>query len=111
MRAMGQLAHELRKSFLRKLGDLPAGGFAELIATWLNSQGVGSLRGVRRPTSSGTEMHFAGVRRPGGPEEVRIGIVVLRGSRRTRPGPRGRPRARNRDARLGPPLRRRHRGP
>jgi hypothetical protein len=80
LRAIERYAHELRRGFLRKLGDLPAGGFAELFATWLNSQGVGSLRGVRRPSSSGTEMHFAGVRRRG-PEEVRIGIVVLRGSR------------------------------
>jgi len=80
MRALDRYVEQVRRSFLRKLGDLPAGGFAELIATWLNHEGVGALRGVRRPGSSGTEMHFAGVRRRG-PEEVRIGILVLRGAR------------------------------
>jgi hypothetical protein len=91
MRALDRYVEQVRRSFLRKLGDLPAGGFAELIATWLNHEGVGALRGVRRPGSSGTEMHFAGVRRRG-PEEVRIGILVLRGARDDGGAPVGRER-------------------
>lgn len=91
MRALDRFVDGVRRSFLRKLADLPAGGFAELLATWLNHEGVGALRGVRRPGSSGTEMHFAGVRRRG-PEEVRIGIVVLRGQREDAGAPVGRER-------------------
>ena len=91
MRGLDRYVEQVRRSFLRKLGDLPAGGFAELLATWLNYEGVGALRGVRRPGSSGTEMHFAGVRRRG-PEEVRIGILVLRGAREDGAAPVGRER-------------------
>ncbi|MBN8616227.1 MAG: restriction endonuclease [Deltaproteobacteria bacterium] len=78
VRAAERHQETVRRSFLRKIGDLPAAGFAELIATWLNAEGVAGLRGVRRPTSSNQEMHFAGTLRRGF-EELRLAIVVVRG--------------------------------
>jgi hypothetical protein len=59
---------------------MPAAGFAEIIATWLNAEGVTALRAVRRPGSSSREFHFAGVLRRGA-EENRLALVVLRGGR------------------------------
>jgi hypothetical protein len=67
----------VHRAFLRKLEDLPAAGFAELVATWLNAEGVGSLRAVRRPGSSGVELHLAGTLRRG-QEEVHVALLVLR---------------------------------
>jgi hypothetical protein len=77
IRAAERQRSEVRRAFLRKIAELPPAGFAELIATWLSAEGVSSLRGVRRPTSSSTEMHFAGVLRKGH-EETRVAILVLR---------------------------------
>lgn len=71
---------EARRAFLARVNDLPTAGFAELLATWMNGEGVTSLRAVRRPGSSSGEFHFAGVRKRG-PEEERLAIVVLRGGR------------------------------
>jgi len=68
---------QVRRAFVSRLNDLPTGGFAELVATWLNAEGVTGLRAVRRPTSSGRELHFAGTLRRGA-EETRIAFVVLR---------------------------------
>lgn len=80
VRAAERQRHEIRRAFIRKIADLPPAGFAELIATWLSTEGVGSLRGVRRPTSSAQEMHFAGVLRSGH-EETRLAILVVRDAR------------------------------
>jgi hypothetical protein len=68
---------QVRRSFVMRLNDLPTGGFAELVATWLNAAGVTGLRAERRPTSSGRELHFAGTLRRGA-EDTRIAFVVLR---------------------------------
>lgn len=70
----------LHRAFLRKVQDLPPGGFAELMATWLNAEGVSTLRGVRRPGASSNELHLAGVLRRG-PEETRLAITVIRDGR------------------------------
>jgi Restriction endonuclease len=78
--ASERYAHELRRALIQKLSELPTAGFAELIATWLNGEGVIALRAVRRPGSTGNELHFAGTRKSGS-EELRIAIVVLRGGR------------------------------
>jgi hypothetical protein len=80
LRAAERHQETVRRSFLRKLSDLPAAGFAEILATWLNAEGITSLRGVRRPTSSPQEMHFAGTLRRGF-DEMRVAIVVLRDGR------------------------------
>ena len=66
--------------FLKKLSDLPAAGFVELLATWLNAEGVTGLRAVRRPTSSDKELHLAGTLRRAH-EQVPLAIVVLRDGR------------------------------
>jgi hypothetical protein len=71
---------QVRRAFLRKLQELPSAGFVELVATWLNAEGVSGLRAVRRPGSSAQEIHLAGVLRRGA-EETRIAIVVLRDGR------------------------------
>jgi hypothetical protein len=73
-------AAELRRALIQKLSELPTAGFAELLATWLNAEGVTALRAVRRPGSSGSELHFAGTRKSGS-EEVRLAIVVQRSGR------------------------------
>ncbi|MCG8555465.1 MAG: HTH domain-containing protein [Proteobacteria bacterium] len=69
-----------RRLFVNKLCDLPLTGFAEFIATWLNAEGVASLRAVRRPGSSTNELHFAGTLRRGS-EERRLALVVRRDRR------------------------------
>jgi restriction endonuclease Mrr len=73
-------ANELRRALIQKLNELPTAGFAELVATWLNTEGVIALRAVRRPGSTGSELHFAGTRKSGS-EEVRLAIVVQRAGR------------------------------
>jgi hypothetical protein len=71
---------QIRRAFVGRVNDLPAAGFAELVATWLNAEGVTALRAVRRPGSSGREFHFAGTLRRGA-EENRLAFVVLRAGR------------------------------
>lgn len=71
---------QVRRAFLRKLQELPTTGFVEILATWLNAEGVSGLRAVRRPGSSPQEIHLAGVLRRG-PEEIRVAILVLRDGR------------------------------
>lgn len=71
---------QVRRAFVNRLNELPAAGFAELIATWLNGEGVTALRAVRRPGSSGREFHFAGTLKRGA-EENRLAFVVLRSGR------------------------------
>ena len=77
LQAADRQRDQVRRSFVMRLNDLPTGGFAELVATWLNAEGVTGLRAVRRPTSSGRELHFAGTLRRGA-EETRIAFVLLR---------------------------------
>lgn len=67
----------VHKAFTRKLGELPAAGFVEMMATWLNAEGIASLRGVRRPHSSANEIHLAGIRRKGF-DELRVAVVLVR---------------------------------
>ncbi|MFI5306237.1 MAG: HTH domain-containing protein [Polyangiales bacterium] len=71
---------QVRRAFAARLNEMPAAGFAELVATWLNAEGVTTLRAVRRPGSSGRELHFAGTLRRGA-EESRLAFVVLRSGR------------------------------
>jgi hypothetical protein len=78
--ATERYGNELRRALIQKLSELPTAGFAELIATWLNAEGITALRAVRRPGSSSNELHFAGTRKTGS-EELRLAIVVLRGGR------------------------------
>jgi len=74
----------VRRAFLRRLQELPATGFVEILATWLNAEGVSGLRAIRRPGSSSHEIHLAGLVRRG-PEEMRIAVVALRDGREVLP--------------------------
>jgi hypothetical protein len=78
--AAEQQRDQVRRAFVNRLNDLPTAGFAELIATWLNAEGLTALRAIRRPGSSGRELHLAGTLRRGA-EETRLAIVVLRSGR------------------------------
>jgi hypothetical protein len=78
--AAEQQRDQVRRAFVNRLNDLPTAGFAELIATWLNAEGVMALRAVRRPGSSGRELHLAGTLKRGA-EETRLAVVVLRSGR------------------------------
>lgn len=66
-----------RRAFVRRIAELPTAGLMELLATWLNAEGVTALRGVRRPGAAPGEFHLAGVQRRG-PEEIPLAIVVVR---------------------------------
>lgn len=73
----------VRRAFLARLNTLPSAGLMELLAAWLNAEGVVSLRAVRRPGIRSGEFHLAGVLRRygasvGGGEETPLAIVVGR---------------------------------
>ncbi|MFM2417841.1 MAG: hypothetical protein RL385_2564, partial [Pseudomonadota bacterium] len=80
LRAAERQRERARRAFLRRVADLPGAGLAELVATWLNGEGVVGLRAVRRPMAAPGELHLAGTLRRG-VEEVRIAIIVCRDGR------------------------------
>ncbi|MDB4973197.1 MAG: ATP-dependent helicase [Myxococcaceae bacterium] len=80
LRAAERQRERTRRAFVRKLSELPGAGMAELIATWLNAEGVVGLRAVRRPGAGVGELHLAGTLRRGA-DEVRLAIVVYREAR------------------------------
>lgn len=71
---------QTRRSLIQKLNELSTAGFAEIIATWLNAEGVVALRAIRRPGAGSGQLHFAGTLKRG-VEESRLAIVVLRDGR------------------------------
>ena len=71
---------QTRRSLIHKLGELSTAGFAEVVATWLNAEGLVALRAVRHPGADGGQLHFAGTLKRG-VEESRLAIVVLRDGR------------------------------
>ncbi|MEM9070940.1 MAG: winged helix-turn-helix domain-containing protein [Myxococcota bacterium] len=73
----------VRRVFLRRLQRLPAAGLLELLATWLNAEGVVGLRGVRRPDARPNEFHLAGTLRRG-PESIPLALHVVRDASLTR---------------------------
>lgn len=77
IRSAERQREQVRRGLIHKLNELPTASFAELIATWLNAEGVVSLRAVRRPGNSGSQLHFAGTLRRS-IEESRLAIVVQR---------------------------------
>jgi hypothetical protein len=76
-RAAEQQQFAVRKMFLKLVRTLPLTGFAELVASWLNAEGVTSVRAVRRPGSSANELHFAGVLHQGR-NETHLAVVIRR---------------------------------
>ena len=79
-RSASRQREQARRHFLRCIAEMPTAGFAELLATWLNAEGVVSLRAVRRPGSGGRDLHFAGVLRSAG-GSTHLAIVVCRDGR------------------------------
>jgi hypothetical protein len=79
-RAADRQREQVRQTFLRRVRELPAAGFAELLATWLNAEGVVALRAVRRPGAQPGELHLAGTLRRGH-EETRLAVVARRDGR------------------------------
>lgn len=67
----------VRRAFVRRLADLPAVGLMEILASWLNAEGVIALRAIRRPGTPSGEFHLAGVLRQG-PQEIPVAIVFVR---------------------------------
>ena len=67
----------VRRVFVRRLSSMPAAGLLELIASWLNAEGVVGVRGVHRADASPGEFHLAGTLRRG-PLEIPLAITVLR---------------------------------
>jgi hypothetical protein len=80
VRAADRQREQVRQAFLRRVRELPGAGFAELLATWLNAEGVVALRAVRRPGAQPGELHLAGTLRRGH-EETRLAIVARRDGR------------------------------
>jgi hypothetical protein len=80
VRAAERQREQVRRGLIHKLNELPTGAFAEIVATWLNAEGVVALRAIRRAGSSGTQLHFAGTLKRG-VEETRLAIVVQRNGR------------------------------
>ena len=79
-RSMAQRLSSNRRSFARKLGELPGHAFVEICVLALERMGVGQLRAVRRAGASGGESHFSGVLRTSG-EDIRLAIVIRRDGR------------------------------
>ncbi len=66
LRAAERQRDQVRRAFLRLVEGLPTAGLMELIAAWLNTEGVTELRAVRRPGSTGGgQFHLAGTLRRG----------------------------------------------
>ncbi|APR76908.1 Hypothetical protein A7982_02255 [Minicystis rosea] len=70
-----------RRSFARKLGELPGHAFVELCVLALEKVGVSQIRALRRPGAPGGESHFTGILRAASADELRIGIVIRRDGR------------------------------
>jgi len=69
-----------RRTFARKLAELPGHAFVELCATALERVNVGQLRVVRRAGTPGGETHFSGTLRAVA-GEMRLAIVIRRDGR------------------------------
>jgi hypothetical protein len=69
--------HAMRRALLKEMERLPAASSLELLATWLNAEGVVSLRAVRRPGSGSGEFHLAGTFRRG-PMSTPVAIFFRR---------------------------------
>lgn len=74
-RAADRQREAVHRMFLRRLSDMPLASFMELVAGWLNAEGVAALRGVRPPVQGG--YHLAGTLRSAG-QETGLGIAIYR---------------------------------
>ncbi len=69
-----------RRSFARKLSELPGHAFVEICVLALERVGVCQLRAVRRPGAAGGETHFSGVIKAAA-DEIKVGVVIRRDGR------------------------------
>ena len=73
----------VHRGFLELVRSLAPSPLMELMATWLNAEGVLALRAVRRPSSRSGEFHLAGTRKVGA-ETTPIAILVVQSGTVTR---------------------------
>lgn len=69
-----------RRTFLRRMQELPGHAFVELALLALERIGVGNIRTVRRAGSPGGEAHFAAVHHTGA-DEIRTALVIRKDGR------------------------------
>ncbi len=83
LRAAARQRDLVHRAFMRRLARMPSAGLLELLATWLNAEGVVGLRGVRRPDAGPNEFALAGTLRRG-PESTPLAICIVRDGSLTR---------------------------
>ena len=66
----------VRAHFVSQLSELPPVGQVQLLASWLNAEGVSGLRAVRRVDAKKGQFHLAGEQQQG-PEVRHLAIVVF----------------------------------
>lgn len=69
-----------RRTYLRRLQELPGHAFIELALLALERNGMSNIRAVRRAGSPGGEAHFCATHRSGG-DEIRTAIIVRKDGR------------------------------
>ncbi len=69
-----------RRTFLRRVQELPGHAFVELALVALERIGMTQVRLVRRAGTSGGEAHFAAIHKTGG-DEIRTAIVIRKDGR------------------------------
>src|SRR6185437_16767125 len=79
--AVDRYREAARRSFARKLGELPGHAFVEICVLALEKIGVCQLRALRRPGAPGGESHFTVVLRAAAADELRLGLVIRRDGR------------------------------
>jgi hypothetical protein len=70
----------VRRSLLRRLGQLPHRAIGELVVLLLERLGMGGLAQVRRAGAPGSELHLAG-NTNGATGDIRVAVVVRRDGR------------------------------
>jgi len=80
MLAVERYRDAARRSFLRRVQELPGHAFVELALVALERLGMTQVRLVRRAGVGGGEAHFAAIHRTGG-DEIRTAIVIRKDGR------------------------------
>src|SRR5262249_62393423 len=80
LQAVERYRDAARRSFARKLGELPGHAFVEVCVLALEKIGVSQLRALRRAGVPGGESHFSGLLKNAG-EDLRVAIVIRRDGR------------------------------
>jgi len=80
MIAVDRYREGARRTFLRRIQELPGHSFVELALVALERIGMTQVRLVRRAGTSGGEAHFAAIHRTGG-DEIRTALVIRKDGR------------------------------